>query len=179
MLYRHCVDADCVSGEILLLEDLAALIPSLLEVCANQVWYSDHEVQAWEGKKIRNDGIFARFSVWLDTEDILSGSDWHGALGTALDNCKAIIPVITQKYISSHFCKEELYMANSNMKLIFPVFFEDADMSASDLTRGVKLVISSFNWTMFRPGVDNYNVSRGKLVQGLLAQGTVHIMDKV
>ena len=63
-------------------------------------------------------------------------------------------------------------MADSNMKLIFPLFFEDADLSANELTRGVKFIISGINWTMFRPGIEDYNVSLGKLIQGLKEQGT-------
>ena len=119
-----------------------------------------------------------RFSVWLDTDDIISGSDWHGALGTALDSCKAVIPVITQKYISSHFCKGELYMANSERKLIFPIFLEDVDLSANELTRGVKFIISGVNWTMFRSGVEDYNNSLEKLIQGMNEKGEVVEFDK-
>ena len=41
------------------------------------------------------------FSVWLDAEDIPAGCDWHGAIGTGLDGCQALIAVITHKYIAS------------------------------------------------------------------------------
>ena len=32
------------------------------------------------------------------------GSDWHGAVGTGLFKCRALIAVITNKYITSHYC---------------------------------------------------------------------------
>lgn len=110
--------------------------------------------------------------MWLDTDDISSGSDWHGAIGTALDNCKAIIPVITSKYVSSTFCKKELYNADGDRKLIFPVFLEDVDLSASELSRGVKYIISGINWTFFRDGLEDYAISLSKLVQGMKEKGT-------
>lgn len=48
------------------------------------------------------------FSVWLDMEDIPAGSDWHGAIGTGLSSCRAIIPIITKKYIGSRYCTNEV-----------------------------------------------------------------------
>ena len=59
-------------------------------------------------EKLRDDLKKDGFSVWLDTHDIPSGSDWHGAIGSGLTNCKAIIPVITQKYIGSRYCINEV-----------------------------------------------------------------------
>ena len=50
------------------------------------------------------------FSVWLDTEDIPAGSDWHGAIGTGLNRCKAILPIITRKYVGSRYCMNEVSM---------------------------------------------------------------------
>ena len=32
------------------------------------------------------------------------GSDCHGAVGTGLFKCRALIAVITNKYITSHYC---------------------------------------------------------------------------
>lgn len=107
----------------------------------------------------------------MDTDEIAAGSDWHGAIGTGLDNCRAVIAVVTNKYITSHFCKGELYAANADRKSIFPVILEDVDFSVSELTRGVKYIISGINWTFFRPKLEDYNVSLTKLVQGLREKG--------
>ena len=91
--------------------------------------------------------------------------------GTGLDHCKAVIAVITRKYVDSKFCTSELYTANSDRKNIFPVIFEDVDYSASEHARGVKYVIGSINWTMFRPGYDDYHLSLERLVRGMKDQG--------
>ena len=53
------------------------------------------------------------------------------------------------------FCTQ-LYTADGDKKAIFPIMFEDVDFSTNELARGVKFVISGVNWTMCRPGVDDY-----------------------
>ena len=93
--------------------------------------------------------------MWLDRKDIPAGSDWHEAIGTGLDQCRALIAVVTHKYISSQYCTSELYTANSDQKLIFPVIFKDIDFSGSEKAHGVKYVIRGISWTMFHPGVDD------------------------
>ena len=118
-----------------------------------------------------------RLSTWLDSTDIPSGSDWHAEIGVGLQNCRALIAIITKKYISSKFCKKELYGANTDGKKIFPIIYEDFDLGASgDLGAGVKYVIGDINWTFFRKGKDNFDESLAKLIDGLKAagiQGTV------
>ena len=115
-------------------------------------------------------------SVWLDAEDIVAGCDWYSAIGQGLENCKGIVAVITNKYISSHYCKSELYTANTDRKLIFPVIFEDIDFASSSAAKGVKYIISGINWTMFRPNFDDYHTSLARLCQGMKEQGDrVHV----
>lgn len=124
--------------------------------------------------------------VWLDIDDIPAGSDWHGAIGKGLHRCRALIAVITEKYISSRFCSSELYTADGDRKLIFPVIYEEVDFRASDTGMGVKYVISGINWTMFRPRIDDYVTSLCKLVEGLrdkgvgpLAQDSSYLHDQL
>ena len=111
-------------------------------------------------------------TVWLDLESIPAGSDWHGAIGTALQECSVIIPVVTQKYISSRHCMNELYTADADKKTIFPVVYEDVDFESTEAGRGLKYIISSINWVMFRPGKDEYSGSLQKLIKGMNERGT-------
>ena len=104
----------------------------------------------------------------------MAGSDWHGAIGTGLSCSKAIVPIITNKYVASHFCKGELYTADCEKKLIFPLFLEDVDLSVSELARGVKYIISGINWTYFWPGLD-YDMSLKKLVEGMKDKGELYM----
>ena len=119
-------------------------------------------------KQLKRDLEANGFSVWLDQEDIPSGKDWHGAIGTGLQDCAAIIPVITQKYIGSRFCMNELYTADGDKKLIFPIMYEaNVDLVSTEAGRAVKFIVSGINWTMFRPGLDDYSDSLQKLIKGM------------
>ena len=122
-------------------------------------------------KQLKRDLEANGYSVWLDLESIPSGSDWHGAIGTGLQECASIIPIITQKYIGSRFCMNELYTADGDKKLIFPIMYEDVDLSSSEAGRAVKFIISGINWTMFRPGKDDYVDSLQKLIKGMKEKG--------
>ena len=109
--------------------------------------------------------------MWLDAEDIRAGSDWYSAIGRGLESCRGIVAVITNQYIDSHYCKSELYTANNDKKLIFPILFEDVDFNSSSAAQGVKYIISGINWTMFRPHVDEYHISLERLVHGMKGRG--------
>lgn len=49
--------------------------------------------------------------------------------------------------------------------------FEDVNFEASESGQGVKFVTSAVNWTMCRPGVDDYNDSMSKLITAMRAKG--------
>ena len=106
------------------------------------------------------------------TQDIPLGSDWHGAIGSGLFTCQAILPVITNKYVSSSFCVKELHAADGDRKHIFPLIFEDVDLNRDSTAQGIKFIISGINWTMCRPGLDDYNASISRLMLALREKGT-------
>ena len=112
--------------------------------------------------ELRKQLELAGFSVWMDTEDIHTGSDWHSAIGEALQNCKALIAVMTTRYLTSEYCKE-LYMASDEKKPIFPVVLGDVDFSKSD--GGVRYTISSLNRICFDDASDQKAFA--KLLEGL------------
>ncbi len=87
-----------------------------------------------------------------------------------LHKCRGIIPVITSKYLTSRFCINELYTADGDKKLIFPIIFEDVDFNSSDTAMGVKFVISSINWAWLRPE-DDYHTNLYKFMEGLRTKG--------
>ena len=112
-------------------------------------------------------------SVWLDINDIPPGREWPKEVGIALRDCKALIAVITKKYVSSRFCKGELYVACSKGKRIYPVIYEDG-WDVSDDGVGVNYMVAAENWAMFRPGVDDYDSSLKKLTEALKETGIRH-----
>ena len=53
---------------------------------------------------------------------------------------------------------------------------ENVDFSSTERARGVKYVVSGINWTMFRPGYDDYQSSLDKLVSGMKEQGVYKLL---
>jgi len=86
-------------------------------------------------------------TCWLDIVDIPAGSDWHAAIGSGLMSCSFFLPVITRKYLVSKYCKNELYVADSDHTPIFPVFYDEVDLATSP---GVKYILSGLNHTKLR-----------------------------
>ena len=125
----------------------------------------EDEVKAFV-RRLKLDLEAAGLSTWLDVDDIPTGSDWHNEIGVALENCRALLAVITKKYVSSRYCKGELYVANGNKKSLFPVIYEEGWKDSPE-SAGVSYAITSFDWAMFRPGKDDYQKSLARLIEGL------------
>ena len=106
----------------------------------------------------------AGYSVWLDTEDITSGSEWQSAIGEALRDCKAMVSSISTKYLQSRYCKKELYLAESLNKPIFPILMDDIELDPHK-DSGVLFIIASLNWTKARRGGDLDDVC-SRLLEG-------------
>ena len=118
-------------------------------------------------RKLKKDLEGAQLSVWLDEEDIPAGTEWPRVIGIALSECKALIAVLTKKYVSSRFCKSELYVACTNQKPIFPVIREKGwDVSVDKECEGVKYVTAASNWVSFLP-TDDYGSAIQRLIAGL------------
>ena len=122
-------------------------------------------------KRLKRSLEEATISVWLDTEDIRAGQDWHAAIGMGLHHCKGLVCVITHKYLASKYCASELYVADGDHKELFPVFLEDVDFTGhGERGHGVKYAISGINWTFCRPE-DDYAAAVQRLVVGMREKG--------
>lgn len=87
--------------------------------------------------------------MWLDEQDIVGGTDWRCMIGEAVKSCRALIALITTKYLTSVHCKNELYMANSCSKPLLPVLLEGSTVDEP----GVQYAISSINWILAPDGL--------------------------
>ena len=82
--------------------------------------------------KLKRDLEGAQLSVWLDKEDIPAGTEKPVlAIRIALRDCKALVVVVTKKYISSSFYKSELCVAYEKNKPFFPSYTRRAGMCSS------------------------------------------------
>lgn len=122
---------------------------------------------AWQ---LKSDLERVGFKVWMDLTDISSGSDWHSAIGVGLRKCRALIVIITHKYIRSKYCRNELFMADSLQKDVFPIFLEEVTFDSAE-DAGVQYAISSINWIMMTPGKLTYSEAFKQLLDGMIKKG--------
>ena len=117
-------------------------------------------------RKLKTDLEDNGVSVWLDVDDIPTGSDFHVEIGVALKSCRALVPILTKKYVHSRYCKGELYVANSGEKILLPVIYEDG-WDEGEEGAGVNYIVAAYNWAFFRPNKDDHKSSLDKLVHGI------------
>ncbi|NWF70504.1 MAG: HEAT repeat domain-containing protein [Chloroflexi bacterium] len=82
---------------------------------------------------LKNAGV----NLWMDRLDIKPGDDWMKALGNAVNNCAALISVLTPEYVSSKYCQRELARADRIGRPIFPVILRP--VSADDWPMEIEL----------------------------------------
>jgi HEAT repeat protein len=66
---------------------------------------------------LKNAGI----NLWMDRMDIKPGDDWPQALEAGVNNCAAMIVLVSEEYVKSKYCLRELHRADRMNKKIFPV----------------------------------------------------------
>jgi HEAT repeat protein len=66
---------------------------------------------------LKNAGI----NMWMDRLDIKPGDDWVKALTLAVNECAALVSVLTPEYANSKYCQRELSRADRIGKPIFPI----------------------------------------------------------
>lgn len=63
----------------------------------------------------------AGLNLWIDRLDIKLGDDWRRSLQNAVDDCAALIAVLTPEYVASRYCQRELARADRFGHPIFPL----------------------------------------------------------
>ena len=122
--------------------------------------------------QLKSDLEAAGVSVWLDTEDIKAGSNWVNSAADGVHDCRALLCVLTKKYVSSsETCKCELDFAKKKRKEIFPVMYESINWDENDNARGVDFYLTHTQRVDFRPGKVDYQDALTKLLEGMKAKG--------
>ena len=124
----------------------------------------EHDVREF-AQKLKTDLERHGVSVWLDVDDIPTRSDFHVEIGVALKSCRALLPILTKKYVHSRYCKDELYsyVANSMEKILLPVIYEDGWDVGKEGAR-VNNIVGGFNLAFFRAKKDDYQENFSKLI---------------
>jgi hypothetical protein len=65
--------------------------------------------------------------IWMDTLEIRPADDWADALAKGVDDCTAMIALISPEYLKSAYCCRELHRADRLHRVIFPLLLSPID----------------------------------------------------
>ena len=105
----------------------------------------------------------------MDTKSIAPGDPWRDNISHAIHSAKVFIAVLTKKYVKSRYCKSELYIAEAEDKLVFPVVYEDGWESGT-LGQSVKKVVENISYAWFQSTRRDYEVQLSSLTFSILRQ---------
>ncbi len=88
------------------------------------VFLSYRSVEVDFALKLAADLKNAGVNLWMDRLDIKPGDDWLKALQQAVNDCAAMIPVLSPDYVQSKYCQRELARADRMGRPIFPVMLQ-------------------------------------------------------
>ncbi|RWS05714.1 TIR motif-containing protein-like protein, partial [Dinothrombium tinctorium] len=65
------------------------------------------------------------YSVYLDVDEIRTGTDWQDALNEAVSTCQIFVPLVTPLYGKTQWTNREVKLADILHKMIIPINFLD------------------------------------------------------
>jgi HEAT repeat protein len=92
------------------------------------IFLSYRNIEADFALKLAADLKNAGVRLWMDRLDgITVGMDWRDAIQQAINDCAAMIAVLSPDYIESEYCRKEMARANTLKRPIFPVLLRPVD----------------------------------------------------
>jgi len=92
---------------------------------------------------LKNAGV----NLWVDRLDIRPGDDWRRALTNAVDECAALICILSPEYVASVYCQRELGRADRMGKRIIPILLRDLQDKDWPLELERQQFLDFRNWT--------------------------------
>lgn len=74
---------------------------------------------------LKKELVKMEYSVYLDVDEIKTGTDWQDNLNFAVTNCFLFVPLITPRYGKTKWTNKEIKLADVLGKIIVPVNFMD------------------------------------------------------
>jgi hypothetical protein len=107
--------------------------------------HADMSFCRWLVKQLRDAG----FSVWMDEEALVSGTPSLEAIAQAVCSAAVIVPILSVKRGESQWCTDELGLAYSNQKRLFPVLIDGFSDVQSALSFSDRLILNGVQWENF------------------------------
>ena len=90
--------------------------------------------------------------VFICEEDVYAGDKWGEKIARKVNDCDAFIPIITQEYLDSQPCYQEIHHAHYNQeKHIFPILIKDRKPEYEKGKYGcdIQLMVNQVQYTTF------------------------------
>ncbi|MEO8612459.1 MAG: TIR domain-containing protein [Chloroflexota bacterium] len=112
------------------------------------IFLSYRSIEADFALKLAADLKNAGVNLWMDRLDIgiHAGDDWVQSLQDAIDNCAAVIAVLSPDYVQSKYCRRELKRADTLARSIFPVLLQNLERTEWPFEIQEKQYIDFRNW---------------------------------
>ncbi|MBR5773572.1 MAG: leucine-rich repeat protein [Clostridia bacterium] len=68
-----------------------------------------------------------KYRLWYD-ESCETGNDFRDELRTRIENCEAVLLFVSKASMNSPFCGMEIIVARENLKRIYPIYLDNADV---------------------------------------------------
>ena len=91
--------------------------------------------------------------VFICEEDVSAGDTWGEKIARKANDCDAFIPIITQEYLDSKPCYQEIHHAHYNQdKHIFPILIKDRKPEYEKGKYGgdIQLMVNQVQYTTFK-----------------------------
>jgi hypothetical protein len=95
------------------------------------------------------------FNTWIDKDDVRSGDDWLERIGKAIENCHALLAIISPISLKSRWVRREMHLADKKEKQILPLKYKK-----SDLPIWYEFCFSELQWEDFTSGSYDENFKR-------------------
>ena len=90
--------------------------------------------------------------VFICEEDVLPGDTWGEKIARKANDCDAFVPIITQEYLDSKPCYQEIHHAHYKQKKpIFPILFKDREPTYENGEYGhdIQIIVNLVQYTRF------------------------------
>jgi WD40 repeat protein len=105
------------------------------------------------------------FKTWIDWQSIPKGEDWREEIYRGIEEAEVFISLVSQSYVKSKMCTEEVDHAVKNSKRILPIIIQDVHVIPSEK---IHPELAKRNWIFCRTGVDDFDQAITEIIKTIL-----------
>ncbi|MDX2074896.1 MAG: HEAT repeat domain-containing protein [bacterium] len=115
-------------------------------VQSEYIFLSYRSLEVELGLKLTTDLKNVGIRVWMDRLEIRPADDWVNALSKGVDDCTAMIAIISPEYLKSQYCCRELHRADRLNRVVFPVLLHPIEELGFPIELERKQFIDFSDW---------------------------------